>query len=214
MFVSGVEINPMSKVHLQVPPAHTALSGDVHVQVTVGAGGPSNTQLRLYRVDVGHDPRVLYAEQIIPDARSTTNTTILKIPCGFFGRGGDYYIDVVDASLNETDAEDSKVSKGLDVRWPMPRLSLTPEHVQTYPENPVTAILEFPEVVCPPVKEVAPLAIPEFWLELHYCGHSILTCDNHTASSLQVRGKQGFYIKFHPLTLLLPVLYFMSVTEG
>lgn len=75
---------------------------------------------------------------------------------------------------------------GLDVRWPMPRLSITPEHVQTYPEDPVTAILEFPEVVCPPMSANAPSAIPEFWLELRYCGHSLLQCDNHTTYAQQV----------------------------
>lgn len=73
----------------------------------------------------------------------------------------------------------------------MPRLSLTPEHVQTYPESPVTAILEFPEVVCPPVRDSAPTAIPEFWLELHYCGHSLLTCDNHNTSNVQVNTITG-----------------------
>lgn len=61
----------------------------------------------------------------------------------------------------------------------MPQLSLTPEHVQTYPKRPVMAILEFPEVVCPPVTDSPASAIPEFWLELHYCGHSLLTCDEN-----------------------------------
>lgn len=105
----------MSKVHLQVPPAHTALSGDVHVQVTLGPGSPAGPKLKLYRAETGRDPRLLYSAQVLPDARSSTNISIVEIPCGFFSRGGDYYIDVVDVTLNETEAEDSKVSKG---RWP------------------------------------------------------------------------------------------------
>lgn len=75
------------------------------------------------------------------------------------------------------------ITKQLDVRWPSPRLSLTPEHVQTYPEGPVTAILEFPEVICPPVSEKVPTAIPEFWLELHFCGPSLVTCDDRRMTS-------------------------------
>lgn len=79
--------------------------------------------------------------------------------------------------------EDVGISKELDVRWPSPRLSLTPEHVQTYPEQPVTAILEFPEVTCPPVSEKVPAAIPEFWLELHFCGPSLVTCNERSIPS-------------------------------
>lgn len=75
----------------------------------------------------------------------------------------------------------------------MPQLSVTPEDIQTYPERPVMAILEFPEVVCPPVADSPISAIPEFWLELHYCGHSLLTCDNNDSrqnnSNVQVRTK-------------------------
>lgn len=62
------------------------------------------------------------------------------------------------------------------MRWPMPQVSLTPEHVETYPERPVMAILEFPGIVCSPKTDSPAIGIPEFWLELHYCGTSLLTC--------------------------------------
>lgn len=69
----------------------------------------------------------------------------------------------------------------------MPQLSLTPERIQTYPETPVSAILEFPDVVCPPVSDSPATAIPEFWLELHFCGPSLLTCDTgQNKSSIQI----------------------------
>lgn len=74
--------------------------------------------------------------------------------------------------------QESMIIRSLDVRWPMPQLTITPEHLQTYPEQPAMAILEFPEVQCTPVVDNYATAIPEFWLELHYCGNSLLTCDD------------------------------------
>lgn len=79
--------------------------------------------------------------------------------------------------------QDAMIIRSLDVRWPMPQLTITPEHLQTYPEQPAMAILEFPEVKCPPVVDNYATAIPEFWLELHYCGHSLLTCDTETTDT-------------------------------
>lgn len=92
-------------------------------------------------------------------------------------------------NATDDDGRNAVITRSLDVRWPMPQLSLTPEHVQTYPENPVMAILEFPDVVCSPKTDSPAVAIPEFWLELHYCGSSLLTCDNNLSanqSSIQV----------------------------
>lgn len=98
--------------------------------------------------------------------------------------------------FGNTSVEDGPmISRSLDVRWPMPQLSLTPEHVQTYPEQPVKAILEFPEVVCPPVIANVPSAIPEFWLELHYCGHSLLTCDGDGSSANQTHAQVNISLK-------------------
>jgi hypothetical protein len=68
-----------------------------------------------------------------------------------------------------------------DVLWPTAKLDVTPEQIQTYPERQVTAILEFPKVVCTPVESSA-----DFWLELLYCGHSsggAVLCDGKNTSS-------------------------------
>lgn len=94
---------------------------------------------------------------------------------------------------NNNVGENLVITRSLDVRWPMPHLSLTPEHVQTYPETPVMAILEFPEVSCPPVSDSPASAIPEFWLELHFCGHSLLTCDN----SYDIYNKTSSQVKYN-----------------
>lgn len=102
----------INRAHLQVPPSHTALSGDLHVQVTVPLYSENHYQLRLYRAENGLTSHLLYTSQVLRDARSQSNTTLVKLPCGMFYKGGEYYIDLVDTTLNETEQEDDKVSKG------------------------------------------------------------------------------------------------------
>ncbi|XP_044259174.1 uncharacterized protein LOC123007794 isoform X2 [Tribolium madens] len=165
-------------IELSMPPSHIALSGDLHIQITSSSFPP--LMLQLSRLE-GNIAQPLTTFPVFPEARALSlNTTIVKIPCGYFSKGGQYYILLKKQPIGNSSVEDSNsvITRSLDVRWPMPQLSVTPEHIQTYPETPVMAILEFPEVVCPPVADSPVSAIPEFWLELHYCGHSLLTCDN------------------------------------
>lgn len=181
---------------MSIPPSHTALSGDLHIQVTSSSFPP--LLLQLTRLD-GDITQTLTTFPIFPEARALSlNKTIVKIPCGYFSKGGQYIVLIKkqtqlysynnsnnnkSSSSSSSDGNDEEViTKVIDVRWPLPQLSLTPEHVQTYPESPVMAILEFPEAVCPPVADSPAIALPEFWLELHYCGHSLLTCDSHATS--------------------------------
>ncbi|XP_068909443.1 uncharacterized protein gogo isoform X3 [Tenebrio molitor] len=186
-------------IELSMPLSHIALSGDLDIQITSSSFPP--LMLQLSRLE-GNIAQPLTTFPVLPEARALSlNTTIVKIPCGYFSKGGQYYILLKKQPIGNTTSEDdqsSVITRSLDVRWPMPQLSLTPEYIQTYPERPVMAILEFPEVVCPPVAESPASAIPEFWLELHYCGHSLL-CDNddnrQNNSNVQVldqvRGFQG-----------------------
>ncbi|XP_063381524.1 uncharacterized protein LOC134668013 [Cydia fagiglandana] len=80
------------------------------------------------------------------------------------------------------ETEDGVVkSWSFDVLWPSAKLDVTPEQIQTYPERQVTAILEFPKVMCAPLLQSA-----DFWLELLYCGHSsggAVLCDGKNTSS-------------------------------
>ncbi|KAF5289454.1 hypothetical protein FQR65_LT11827 [Abscondita terminalis] len=185
--------NPEGKiagVTLILPPSHTALSGDLHVEIVSSSFTP--LLLQVSRVE-GTGTQALTTIQVLPEARALSlNKTLVKIPCGYFSKGGVHFVLLKKQSTsfgeNTTD-NDSKsvITKTLDVRWPMPQLSLTPEYVQTYPERPVMAILEFPDVVCPPVSDSPASAIPEFWLELHYCGHSLLNCDNVNDNYNQTR---------------------------
>ncbi|KAG5865113.1 hypothetical protein JTB14_003759 [Gonioctena quinquepunctata] len=187
-----------------MPPSHVALSGDLHVQIASSSFPP--LLLQLSRLE-GNLAQPLTTFSVYPEAKAlTNNSTIVKIPCGYFSRGGQYYVLVKKQSIGHKNStkhfqQDSVIRRSLDVRWPMPQLSLTPENLQTYPEQPVTAILEFPGVVCPPMADSPASAIPEFWLELHYCGQSLLTCDNGPSTgsnksvqalySKQVRGFPG-----------------------
>lgn len=89
----------------------------------------------------------------------------------------------------EIDSEGSMMETGnslvkswkFDVLWPTANLDVTPEHIQTYPERQVMAIIEFPRVVCTPIESSA-----DFFLELLYCGHSsggAVLCDGKNSSS-------------------------------
>lgn len=135
--------------------------------------------LQLSRLD-GDTIQTLTTFPVLPEASPlASNRTIVKVPCGFFSKSGLYFILLKkQTSRNVTDGEgkSSVITRSLDVRWPMPQMSLTPEHLETYPERPVMAILEFPGIVCSPKMDSPAIGIPEFWLELHYCGTSLLTC--------------------------------------
>ncbi|KAG6440838.1 hypothetical protein O3G_MSEX001511 [Manduca sexta] len=85
-----------------------------------------------------------------------------------------------EGSLMETGDSVIKSWK-FDVLWPSANLDVTPEHIQTYPERQVMAIIEFPRVVCTPIESSA-----DFFLELLYCGHSsggAVLCDGKNSSS-------------------------------
>lgn len=210
LFFSGGNI---PGVEVSIPPSHTALSGDLHIQLISSSFPP--LLLQLSRLD-GDVTETLTTFPVYPEARALKlNKTIVNIPCGYFSKGGQYYVLIKKQSTymyNGDDGDDDNnrsisissnsyrnrdddlvITKVIDVRWPLPQLSLTPEHVQTYPESPVMAILEFPEAVCPPVTDSPAIALPEFWLELHYCGHSLLTCDMDAGALNQTHIQVNFF---------------------
>lgn len=104
--------------------------------------------------------------------QSEQDSIFFTVPCGYFVKGGTYLLRLHGTGENLTEVEstqDSKLSGVLDVRWPSPKLTLTPENIQTFPEHSVTGIVEFPEVMCAPAEPTAGF-LPEFWLELWFCG--------------------------------------------
>lgn len=68
-------------------------------------------------------------------------------------------------------------------RWPVVKMVVTPESIVTYPEHSVDVILEFPTVQCTVNENSSQdIDLPEFWLELFYCGHDIF-CSSATVIS-------------------------------
>lgn len=124
---------------------------------------------------------------VYPDPRS--NTTQVTISCLNFLFGGTYELEIVggndvDEDANTLDTRDERLRQQLDVRWPQPKLSVTPESIGTYPQQPVDVILEFPGIECI-VPHTQIDRVPEFWLELYFCGHEVY-CDSTNVSSSQV----------------------------
>ncbi|XP_038214003.1 uncharacterized protein LOC119833867 isoform X1 [Zerene cesonia] len=186
----------LNQVWVEIPTTLVALGGDVHIYVRGVTAG--SLRVRLARDD--DDGRSLLATMPLAlDAESR-----LTLPCGYFSRGGIYYLEIVADKETFLDFENSTIntikvkrdvtdggimetgdsvvkSWKFDVMWPTASLDVTPEQIQTYPERQVTAILEFPKVVCTPVQTSA-----DFWLELLYCGHSsggAVLCDGKNVSS-------------------------------
>lgn len=73
---------------------------------------------------------------------------------------------------------------GLDVRWPPSILSISPRHLETYPNVSVTALLQFTPTKCSPIQGSP---VPETWLDLIFCGHSLIGCSHRNSSHHQVR---------------------------
>lgn len=71
----------------------------------------------------------------------------------------------------------------LDVRWPIPSLSIEPQHLETYPIQPVLATLEYTGVSCQPTPGVP---ITTYSLQLIFCGVSVLSCDPRNKTLVQV----------------------------
>lgn len=136
---------------------------------------------------IGTNRTIVSILDVYPDAR--LNTTQITISCMNFLFGGVYELEIVggndiDDAANTLDDHDERLRQQLDVRWPQPKLSVTPESIGTYPQQPVDVILEFPGIECI-VPHTQLDTVPEFWLELYYCGHEVY-CDSANVSSSQV----------------------------
>ncbi|KAJ8665366.1 hypothetical protein QAD02_007028 [Eretmocerus hayati] len=113
----------------------------------------------------------------------------LMIPCGLFSRGGTYSLQLqhksaplLDQFTEATSAHDTQMRASLDVRWPTASLAVEPQHLDTYPSQPVLATLEYGGVSCEPEPGVP---VPTYSLQLIYCGTSVLSCDPRNKSHVQ-----------------------------
>ncbi|XP_051156491.1 uncharacterized protein LOC127278692 isoform X2 [Leptopilina boulardi] len=114
----------------------------------------------------------------------------LTIPCGFFSRGGTYSIRLQSKSdppppkfANIANLHQVQMRSTLDVRWPIPSLSIEPQHLETYPIQPVLATLEYTGVSCQPTPGVP---ITTYSLQLIFCGVSVLSCDPRNKTLVQM----------------------------
>uniref|UniRef100_T1GYE0 Uncharacterized protein n=1 Tax=Megaselia scalaris TaxID=36166 RepID=T1GYE0_MEGSC len=133
--------------------------------------------------------------KVYPDIRN--NVTQIHIPCRNFQRGGVYELQIVEDGLEADsqtlDINDERLKQQLDVRWPVPELKVSPQKFGTYPENPVKVLVSFPDVECELTRATALKAnisekqLPEFWLELIYCGEENL-CDGSNSSINSISG--------------------------
>ena len=157
-------------LELLLPDNHTALTGDLEVQL-IGPL-PEHGRLQLLRATAAQSFAAVAAVSV------ANSTTAVRFPCGVVTLGGRYRVVLLSAEPQEEAAQE------MDVRWPAARLALQPQHAQTYPEVPVTASLEFPPTTC---FAAAGAVIPELWLELLYCGHSPAGCADGNATNTQVQ---------------------------
>ncbi|XP_044317508.1 uncharacterized protein LOC108040179 [Drosophila rhopaloa] len=155
-------------------------------------GAANTSQLVLHR----RRKEVVQNIPLFPDPRF--NVTQVTVPCQTFLIGGRYEMQVVSnlKSVNRSEvtttlvpAQDERLLQTLDVRWPSAEMIVSPVRLRTYPRNPVEVTLRFPEVNC---NQSGSLALPEFWLELIYCGKERSCSRNITRSSVlfaeQIRG--------------------------
>lgn len=101
------------------------------------------------------------------------NVTQIKIPCNYFMHGGIYELSVEKPlGANVDEQYDERLRQQLNVSWPTPTVSIVPSMISTYPEEIVRGSLRFDDVHCPNSIDDSSTDIPEFWLELVYCGHN------------------------------------------
>lgn len=174
---------PQSTVYVS-----TSDSDDINLKSTSAAtvdirSTPKDVLLHVNRID-GNNRKAVTTVIVYPDAQS--NATQITVSCRNFLFGGTYELEIggSDKKGGVIDNDDEPLRQKLDVRWPQPKLSVTPTTIDTYPQQTIDAILEFPGIEC-----VVPHSqidnVPEFWLELYYCGHEVY-CDSTNSSVSQV----------------------------
>lgn len=73
-----------------MPPSHVALNGDLRVQIISTSFPP--LILQLSRLE-GILAQPLTTISVLPEASAlANNSTVVNIPCGYFSRGGQYYV--------------------------------------------------------------------------------------------------------------------------
>ncbi|XP_011204922.2 uncharacterized protein LOC105227343 isoform X2 [Bactrocera dorsalis] len=211
--------NDTARAYVEHAQFNSSLTSSSSAEVTTPAASNDthNQSARPTKVLQRRRKEIVQNIPVFPDPRH--NVTQISVPCQTFTRGGLYEMQVVTnlktttpvAAVNASAHEplptmttttlmpviDERLRQTLDVRWPSADMQVTPTRLRTYPEQPVEVVLRFPEVNCERAwHESSSLDLPQFWLELIYCGKqrscSDVSPQNVSKSSIlymeQVRG--------------------------
>lgn len=75
-----------------MPPSHIALSGDLHIKIVSSSFLPLVVQLSRLEGNAVHP---LTTFPVYPEASALNkNLTVVKVQCGYFSRGGQYYVQI------------------------------------------------------------------------------------------------------------------------
>ncbi|XP_053696681.1 uncharacterized protein LOC128743987 [Sabethes cyaneus] len=187
----------LRKGRLMVPPVYVAQTDDLDVQLQTDSSSSSSSTsgelMMTQHATAGQEDLKLQISlvkptggtsisrlDIVPDVNH--NVTQIKIPCSYFMYGGIYELSVersFTASQSSSSADpvefDERLRQQLNVSWPTPTVSLVPGTISTYPEEIVRGTLQFSDARCPSSTVVVndeSVDVPEFWLELVYCGQN------------------------------------------
>lgn len=176
VFVDGIVIG-----RIIAPSTYTALTNDLQVEFQTSEILPlAFLSLQVSYIGTTHF-RNIGQRNFYTDDQS--NSTRFEVPCSLFTRAGPYTLHVERKDRNETfvSSDNHLLEHKLDVRWPTSKLSVTHEIIETYPTDPVSAVIEFQDFECP-VDTTLFEEVPSFQLELTYCGLYNILCDSHTVS--------------------------------
>ncbi|XP_062715527.1 uncharacterized protein LOC109414177, partial [Aedes albopictus] len=201
VLINDALVDGLRKGKLMVPTSYTAQTDDLDIQLQTEdstaaelMGGLDATDLKLQislvKPTGGTTISLL---DIKPDVNH--NVTQIKIPCGYFMHGGVYELSIEQpVAINTVGSAtagmefDERLRQQLNVSWPTPTVSLVPSTISTYPEELVRGSLRFADVRCPnatATNDDDSVDVPEFWLELVYCGRNE-ACPLETVSKPQI----------------------------
>ncbi|XP_055539211.1 uncharacterized protein LOC129726482 [Wyeomyia smithii] len=189
----------LRKGRLMVPTVYVAQTDDLDVQLQTDRtpaelmtqqGTEEDLKLQISLVKPSGGTRISRLD-IVPDVNH--NVTQIKIPCSYFMYGGNYELSVERSTASHSSSVspvelDERLRQQLNVSWPKPTVSLVPGTISTYPGEVVRGTLQFPDARCPSSTVVVndeSVDVPEFWLELVYCGHNE-ECPLETISKPQI----------------------------
>lgn len=118
-----------------VPTSYTSGNADLHVQLHSAPLLESQKPMQDLRLQVTRlddaTRTIIAIVDVLPDPR--LNVTQITVSCQHLLYGGQYELEIVGNDIHSTimESQDERLRQQLDVRWPMPKLSVTPESIGT-----------------------------------------------------------------------------------